>query len=119
EAARRALVRSFDAWARDPVTPGALDKGRWAQAEAYQCGLLRCLFGNPFREVAFEPRWGTADVAQLARAVYAGGHCERLPILADALMDAGCADEAILGHCRGAGPHARGCWVLDRLLGRE
>jgi hypothetical protein len=42
-----------------------------------------------------------------------------MPILADALQDAGCEDAAILGHCRGAGPHVRGCWVVDLVLGKE
>ena len=53
----------------------------------------------------------------LARAVYDAGDFSRLPILADALEEAGCADADILGHLRGPGPHVRGCWVLDLLLG--
>jgi hypothetical protein len=44
---------------------------------------------------------------------------ERMPILADALMDAGCEDEQIIGHCRSGGPHVRGCWVVDLVLVKE
>jgi hypothetical protein len=84
-----------------------------------QAGLLRDIFGNPFRPFAFNPCWRTADVLGLARAIYEDRAFERLPILADALMDAGCADEQILSHCRGDGPHVRGCWVVDLVLGKE
>ena len=58
----------------------------------------------------------SADVVGLARTIYADRAFDRLPLLADALMDAGCADEQVLGHCREAGPHARGCWVVDMIL---
>ena len=65
---------------------------------------------------AVDPRWRTADVLGLARAMAAGGAADRLPLPADALMDAGCDDAEILAHCREAGPHGRGCWVADLLL---
>jgi hypothetical protein len=83
--------------------------------------LLRDLFGNPFRPVSVDPAWlawegGTAR--RLAEGVYQDQAFDRLPVLADALEEAGCADEQILGHCRGPGPHARGCWLLDLLLGK-
>lgn len=81
--------------------------------------LLRCVFGNPFRPVAFDPRWRTADTVGLARGIYEDRAFDRLPLLADALMDAGCADEQVIGHCRGDGPHVRGCWVVDLVLGKE
>jgi hypothetical protein len=68
------------------------------------------LTGRPF-----EPRWRTADVVGLARAIEAGD-TDRLPLLADALTDAGCDDDEVLAHCRQAGPHGRGCWVTDRIL---
>ena len=80
--------------------------------------LLREIFGNPFRTPEFDPRWRTSDVVGLARAIYEEKAFERMPILADALMDAGCEDDAIVGHCRGDGTHARGCWVLDLVLGK-
>jgi hypothetical protein len=90
-----------------------------ASEGAAQAGLLRCLFGNPFRPVGFDPRWRTADTLGLARGIYEDRAFDRLPVLADALLDAGCADEEILGHCRSPGPHARGCWVVDLVLGKE
>jgi hypothetical protein len=80
---------------------------------------IRDIFGNPFRPVAFDPRWRTSDVVGLARSIYEDRAFDRLPVLADALMDAGCADDQVLGHCRGAGPHVRGCWVVDLVLGKE
>jgi hypothetical protein len=87
--------------------------------------MLDDVFGNLFRRVALDPHWLTSTVVDLARSIYqhdprqAGGYMSGLPILADALMDAGCDDEQILGHCLGPGPHVRGCWILDLLLGKE
>lgn len=90
---------------------------RFAFAE--QSRLLRDIVGNPFRPGVFDPRWRTADVTELARTIYEDRAFDRMQILADALMDAGCADEQVLGHCRSAGPHVRGCWVVDLALGKE
>jgi hypothetical protein len=87
-----------------------------------QAALLRDLFGNPFRPVAVDPAWLTwngGTVPRLAQAIYDERCFDRLPILADALEDAGCHDLAILTHCRGPGPHVRGCWVVDALLGKK
>ena len=84
-----------------------------------QCEWLRCLFSNPFRPVAFDPAWRTETAVGIARGIYEERAFERMPILADALMDAGCADEQVLGHCLGEGPHVRGCWVVDLVLGKE
>ena len=81
--------------------------------------LVRDVFGNPFRPVAFDPRWRTGDVIGLARGIYDERAFERMPLLADALMDAGCNSEEVLAHCRGEGPHVRGCWVVDLVLGKE
>jgi hypothetical protein len=90
---------------------------------AIQAGLLRDLFGNPFRSPpAVAPAvlaWGDRTVVRMARAIYDERDFGRLPILADALLDAGCDDEALIGHCRSGGPHARGCWALDLVLGRQ
>jgi hypothetical protein len=84
-----------------------------------QADLIRCIFGDPFRPVAVDPAWLTSDVLTLARGIYDEKAFDRLPILADALQDAGCEDEALLSHCRGPGPHVRGCWVADLVLGKE
>jgi hypothetical protein len=88
--------------------------------------LFRCVFGNPFRPVPQDPAWRTSTVVQLAQAAYderqlPDGALDpaRLAILADTLEEAGCADDAILNHLRGRGPHVRGCWVVDLLLGKS
>ena len=75
-------------------------------------------FGDPRKPVAVDPDWRTSTVLALAGAVYADRAWDRLPVLADALDDAGCTDPDLLGHLRGPGPHARGCWVVDLLLGK-
>ncbi len=84
-----------------------------------QANLLRCIFGNPFRPVVFDPRWRTETAVALAAGIYDGRHFDRLPILADALEDAGCDAAELLTHLRGLGLHARGCWAVDAVLGRE
>jgi hypothetical protein len=85
--------------------------------------LLRCVFGNPFRPTPpIDPGWlgwNGGTVRKLAEAIYDGRAFDRLPVLADALEDAGCTDPELLGHLRGPGPHARGCWSVDLLLGKE
>jgi len=86
---------------------------------AAQAILLRDIFGNPFHPVAFDPAWRTEAVVGLARGAYEDRAFDRLPVLADALEDAGCADAAVLAHCRGPGPHVRGCWVVDLVLGKS
>ena len=81
--------------------------------------ILRDVVGNPYRPVALDPRWLSSTVLDLARTIYDERVFERLPVLAESLMDAGCDNEEILKHCRSAGPHVRGCWVVDLLLGKE
>ena len=89
--------------------------------EAAQRLLLRDVYGNPFCPAPPLDRaaraWGGGAIPALARAIYEGRAFDRLPVLADALEEAGCEDEDFLAHCRGAGPHARGCWLLDLILG--
>ncbi len=80
--------------------------------------LVRDVFGNPFRPVALDPSWLTSAVLALARQVYESRDFSAMPILGDALQDAGCDDEEVLDHCRGPGPHVRGCWVVDLILGK-
>jgi hypothetical protein len=83
--------------------------------------LLRDIFDNPFLPRAF-PRfwslWNDGLLPALAGAIYQERAFDRLPVLADALEDAGCADADLLGHLRGPGPHVRGCWALDLVLGK-
>ena len=93
-------------------------KVAWFNEMVVQGILLRDIFGNPFRPVALEPAWLTSTVLALASGIYEERAFDRLPILADALMDAGCDHADILDHCRGDGPHVRGCWVVDLILGK-
>jgi hypothetical protein len=89
--------------------------------------LLRDLFDNPFRSPpAIASRWTNHILKQLAKAAYdervmPAGTLDpaRLGVLADALEETGCQNEDILGHLRGPGPHVRGCFVLDLLLGKS
>ena len=81
--------------------------------------LVRDLFPNPYRPVAFAPSWRTDTAVALASAMYESRDFSAMPILADALQDAGCDNTAILDHCRGPGPHVRGCWAVDLVLGKE
>jgi hypothetical protein len=110
------------AWAALKESPEAVAPAMQAAGEAARrrhCALLRDAFGNPFRPVAAQPAWRTRDAVALATAIYQERAFDRLPILGDALEDAGCASADVLDHCRRPGPHARGCWVLDLLLGRS
>ena len=84
-----------------------------------QACIFRDIFGNPFRPITLNPAWLTPAVVQMAQAIYDDRAFDRMPALADALHDAGCGNNEILGHCRGAGPHVRGCWVVDMVLGKE
>jgi hypothetical protein len=100
-----------------------------ASEYAQQAGLLRDLFGNPFRLVTLSPAiltWNDSTVIRLAQAAYDERHLPagtldsgRLAVLADALEEAGCSDADILGHLRGPGPHVRGCWAVDLCLGKS
>jgi hypothetical protein len=85
--------------------------------------LLRDLFGPlPFRPVAVDPAWlawNGGTIPALARAVYDEHAFDRLPVLADALEEAGSASPDLLDHLRGPGPHVRGCWAVDLILGKS
>ena len=91
-----------------------------SREEEAQFHLVREIFGNPFRPVGFDPAWLTSDVTLLAQGIYEDRAFDRMPILADALQDAGCEDEQILAHCRDAAlTHVRGCWVVDLIWGKS
>ena len=84
-----------------------------------QLSLLRDIFGNPFRPSVLSSAWITPQVQNLAHNIYEDRKFDRLPDLADALEEGGCHETEILDHCRHPGPHVRGCWVVDLLLGKE
>ena len=89
-----------------------------AAEQSRQHALLRDIFGNPFRTVTFAPEWRTDTAVSLARTMYDQREFSAMPILADALQDAGCDNHEILTHCREDGMHVRGCWVVDLVLGK-
>jgi hypothetical protein len=136
EAARRAVAAEYyvtktsaKMYARDAASYAvfpAAGAAAFAAAEAtflldepagrvWQCDLLRDVF--PFRPIKPKAAWLTSTVVGLARSIYDARAFDRLPILGDALEDAGCANAVILKHCRSGGEHVRGCWVLDTILG--
>jgi hypothetical protein len=88
-------------------------------ARAAQAALLRDIVGSPFRPVRFEPAWRTGTGAALAQQMYDVREFGAMPILADAIQDAGCTSAEVLDHCRGPGPHVRGCWVVDFVLEKD
>ncbi len=85
----------------------------------YPLRLIHEVIGNPFRPVTFSPSWRTSTVVALAAQMYESRDFGAMPILADALQDAGCDNADVLEHCRGPEPHVRGCWVVDLVLGKQ
>jgi hypothetical protein len=128
------LATRDDAWA---VATGSDDPGSWRAALAalipaavgetldaeFECQVLRDLVGPLlFRPVQYSPwwlSWADGTVAKLAHQIYAEKDFASLPVLADALTEAGCDDPDILSHCRQPGEHVLGCWVVDLLLGKS
>ena len=98
------------------ATGGLVDGAR----EQYeQARLIRDIFGNPFRPVTLNPSWLTSTVVALTNGIYEERAYDRMPILADALQDAGCDNEDVLSHCRESGKHWRGCWCVDLILNKK
>jgi hypothetical protein len=110
-------------WASASANP---DAGAWidsVRADHYSrvqfasgVWIVRDVIGNPFHNVTLNPAylsWGDATIPHLAKFIYDEYRFEELPILADALEEAGCANGEILEHCRLPGPHVRGCWIID------
>jgi hypothetical protein len=108
-AAEEAPPESYDA---------VCDATRQAELAA-QCQLLREIVGNPFRTIPPNAIRLTPTILTLARSLYEGGALDGLPILADALEEAGCSEQTILDHLRGPGLHCRGCWAVDLVLAKE
>lgn len=84
------------------------------------CRILRDLF-EPFHVVQLNSavrQWNDEAIPKMAQDIYQRGRWSDMHILANALADAGCADREMLAHCRSPEPHARGCWVVDLLLGK-
>ena len=106
--------------------------GDWAEEEKREkaarkqlARVLREVIGNPFKAPRFEDSWRTTTVVEVAKTIFAERAFDRLPLLADALLDADCDEEQVLRHCRGTEiglkepvQHIRGCWVVELVLGR-
>jgi hypothetical protein len=104
------------AWIATIGSTGNIPKG---EKRNHFAKMAREFYGPPDGPIIADSRWLTSTVLDLARLIYDERAFDRLPILADALMDAGCDDEALLAHCRSDGPHVRGCWAIDLLLGKS
>jgi hypothetical protein len=118
------LSRAFPSVAAAEATAALVEAGDWMdgirnEVAQYQRRLLHDIMGNPFHPVSCNPEWRTCTVVALANQMYNSRDFSAIPILADALEDAGCTEADILGHLRGPGPHVRGCWVLDLLLDKK
>jgi hypothetical protein len=99
----------------------AASRPRYAAASSAMADLVREVLGNPFRKPVIDPAWLECNhgaVKHIAEQIAATGNFADLPILADALEDAGCTDEHLLRHCREERVHVPGCWVLDTVLGK-
>jgi len=108
----------FIEWALDFPMYALEEVGDW-QERPEQCDVIRDVVGNPFQPCAVDPRWvawNNGTVRGLARTIDADQDFSVLPVLADALEEAGCAERAMLDHCRSGGEHFRGCWVVELLL---
>jgi hypothetical protein len=101
----------------------AAGQSDWGRARVKQAAVVRDLLRYPARPpVVFDPawlHWQNGLVVQMARTIYAEYRFTELPILGDALEEAGCDDREVLDHCRNQPVHVRGCWLIDRLLGRD
>ena len=108
-------------WGAPTRTAGEVEEA----AKGRQADIFRELFGNPFAPISIRPAWSTPTVTNLAQAAYEeralpSGKLDaaRLAVLSDALEEAGCDNADILNHLRSSGPHVRGCWAVDLLLGK-
>jgi hypothetical protein len=121
ELAGQASTAAVEACARSALVGAAQAAAAWeagrAAAAAEQARLLRELFGNPFRPVAVPADWRTPTVVAVARQVYDRRDFAALPVLADALEEAGCDSAELLDHLHRSRDHVRGCWAVDLLLG--
>jgi hypothetical protein len=121
--ARTGAASSEDAAAHGSGSPWMESYGAaWIAEHVRHAALLRDIFGNPFACALLDRswlRWNQGCCTQLARTIYEERRFAELPLLADALEEAGCTDPLIVSHCRGRTEHVRGCWVLDLILEKE
>ena len=121
-AAWAAAFASHPQWGGGGIATEAAAAVGTTNENVAQADLMRCIFGNPLRPIAIDRTWLSfkdGTVWKMAKSINAERNFDLLPVLAEALMDAGCRDPDILDHCRQSGTHVRGCWVVDLLLGKE
>ena len=114
-------ARGVSTGVAEPVFLGAseaaVDETTRVEQSRVMAAVVREVVGNPFRPVEFLPRWRTETAVTLARHIYDRRDYGAMPILADAIQEAGCEVEDVLNHCRDPDArHVRGCWVLDAVL---
>jgi len=119
ESAMRMQIDMIDIALFAPKPPPESIPAECRTASIAEAALVRDIFGNPFRPVTFSPDWRTSTALALAAQMYESRDFSAMPILADALQDAGCDNPDVLDHCRQPGQHVRGCWVVDLVLGKE
>jgi hypothetical protein len=114
------------AWRQAYSTGGRFDRAVFNRVRGVERGiqadLLRCIHGSPFREQAVDLNWletAGRKAEKLARRIAATGAFERIPELVEVLEDASCPDGDLLNHCRQPGAHARGCWAIELLAGKD
>lgn len=111
EATRLAWLAFFPLWTDLPPF-------KWIRPSDHRAELLRDIYGNPFRPLFIHHEFRTTEVMSLAHGMYKKRDFSAMPLLGDALEEAGWNDPAVLEHCRQTDePHTRGCWVLDQVLG--
>ncbi len=88
----------------------------WSNSPEEVAGLLRCIFEMDIRSIRVDRKGFNEDVVRIAHRIYAENRFDEMPVLGDALEEAGCQNEDVLAHCRCRTQHARGCWVVDLIL---
>jgi hypothetical protein len=113
------VADSADLAARNTAWNAIDDLDDVTEEQRLQAELLRCVAGNPFRQSSFQPDWRTETAVAIAARMYESKDFSAMPVLADAIEEAGCPDRGMFTHCREPGQHTRGCWVVDLVLGKS
>jgi hypothetical protein len=118
-AAWAADLASHPQWIGGGVALEAAEAAGTENENVAQANFVRCLVGNPFNVITFDPFWLSPAVVGLASSIYEHQVFTRMPDLAVVLKARGCDNADILEHCRQNENHVRGCWVVDAILGKQ